>query len=243
MDFIFQLNESLLLMEEEVPSLGKAKKRVGPRKEKPESGDFAESGETDNYKWDLDVESKEIFPKNKEGESMKITHLNVWIRMWAKQKGKYTPSEKDTGDIVEKWSVGDKVVHPAKPEWGVGIVKSVAGNRVTIDFEDKTDTVEDEDGKSKSVKSGLTTINVSYVDLDSAEGSNEPDVVFKITKLGASRRDKYGMPKETYYYDSRDGFRKQHRLDDLPKELARMVGESEAAKIYNSATSTVRVMR
>lgn len=30
---------------------------------------------------------------------------------------------------------GQRVRHPARPEWGVGQVQSVIGNRVTVNFE------------------------------------------------------------------------------------------------------------
>lgn len=32
-------------------------------------------------------------------------------------------------------SVGDFVVHPARPDWGKGQIQSVIGSRITVNFE------------------------------------------------------------------------------------------------------------
>ncbi|MGC6516997.1 MAG: DUF3553 domain-containing protein [Candidatus Puniceispirillaceae bacterium] len=34
------------------------------------------------------------------------------------------------------FSLGDFVVHPEKPEWGVGQVQSITGMRVVVNFEE-----------------------------------------------------------------------------------------------------------
>ena len=36
------------------------------------------------------------------------------------------------GSIIEP---GHRVTHPSRPEWGVGQVQSVVGDRVTVNFE------------------------------------------------------------------------------------------------------------
>lgn len=64
------------------------------------------------------------------------------------------------------WKVGDRVVHPAKPEWGAGVVRAVAshtqggtrGQRLTIRF----------DG------AGTKTLSTTIVDLQPAQASGSP---------------------------------------------------------------------
>lgn len=37
--------------------------------------------------------------------------------------------------MILDYEPGDKVVNPAKKEWGIGQVQSIIGNKVTINFE------------------------------------------------------------------------------------------------------------
>ena len=37
--------------------------------------------------------------------------------------------------MILDYAPGDKVVNPAKKEWGIGQVQSIIGNKVTINFE------------------------------------------------------------------------------------------------------------
>lgn len=53
---------------------------------------------------------------------------------------------------------GDFVNHPDRPDWGLGQVQSVAGDRVTVNFEN----------------AGKVTINVAVVALLPAEKSPTP---------------------------------------------------------------------
>jgi transcription elongation factor GreA-like protein len=48
---------------------------------------------------------------------------------------------------------GQRVRHPARPDWGVGQVQSVIGNRVTVNFEN----------------AGKVLVNIAVVDLEPVE--------------------------------------------------------------------------
>ena len=37
--------------------------------------------------------------------------------------------------MILDYEPGDKVINPAKKEWGIGQVQSIIGNKVTINFE------------------------------------------------------------------------------------------------------------
>jgi hypothetical protein len=49
---------------------------------------------------------------------------------------------------------GSRVRHPAEPDWGVGHVQSVIGERVTVNFEDR----------------GKVLINAAVIELEIVEG-------------------------------------------------------------------------
>lgn len=55
------------------------------------------------------------------------------------------------GSLIEP---GLRVTHPARPEWGVGQVQSVVGDRVTVNFE----------------HAGKVLINAAVVDLQLVDG-------------------------------------------------------------------------
>jgi hypothetical protein len=48
---------------------------------------------------------------------------------------------------------GQRVRHPARPDWGVGQVQSVIGNRVTVNFEN----------------AGKVLVNIAVVNLEPVE--------------------------------------------------------------------------
>lgn len=49
------------------------------------------------------------------------------------QRGNHV--ERGRGPRVSEIEPGMRVIHPERPEWGIGQVQSVVGDRVTVNFE------------------------------------------------------------------------------------------------------------
>ena len=59
--------------------------------------------------------------------------------------------------MTDEFAPGQRVRHPAQPDWGLGQVQSAVGTRVTVNFEN----------------AGKVLINTAHVTLEIVEEGNE----------------------------------------------------------------------
>lgn len=112
----------------------------------------------------------------------------------------------DSQTVGRSWSVGDRVVHPGKPEWGVGSVQEVTADsarkpgaqRLTIRFE----------------RAGVKTLSTAFASLRSADGDRVP--------LGAPETEEEAGHLEALIEDCRS---KLVRVPDRCLEESRPVAE------------------
>ena len=131
--------------------------------------------------------------------------------------------------------MGQRVTHPAKPDWGVGEILHTEGNVATILFE----------------HAGRKTINLSYVKLQPAEGQASHKLGGEITQV--ANLDIHAIRKlcEQFYADVGDSVA-MHVISDLRKfgyltngtarNLLRLAHQSENRRAQDIAQQITKLI-